>query len=68
MTTTKGLRATVRPPSTLRTPLFARQSRQITTLNSVFSESGDRSRWRRERGVTVISVLELIDQGRCRLM
>jgi len=39
MTTTKGFRASVRPPSALRTPLFARHSRQITTQKSVFSES-----------------------------
>jgi len=31
MTTTKGFRASAWPPSTLRTPLFARHSRQITT-------------------------------------
>jgi len=34
-------------------------SRQFTTLNSVFLESGDRSRWRRARRVTVISVLDI---------
>jgi len=38
-TTTKGFRLSARPLSTLRTPLFARHSRQTTTLNSVFSES-----------------------------
>jgi len=43
MTTTKGFRASARPPSALRTPLFARHSRQITTQKSVFSASGDRS-------------------------
>ena len=46
MTTTKGFRASALPPSTLRAPLFVRHSRQITTQKSVFSESGDRSRWR----------------------
>jgi hypothetical protein len=30
----------------LRTPLFARHSRQFTTHTNVLSESGDRSRWR----------------------
>jgi len=35
---------------------------------SVFLESGDRSRWRRARRVTMISVLELSDQGSWRLI
>jgi len=47
MTITKGFRAPARPPSALRTPLFARHSRQTTTQKSVFSESGDQSHWRR---------------------
>ena len=48
MTTEKGFRASARPPSALRTPSFARHSRQIATQKSVFSDSGDRShrRWR----------------------
>jgi hypothetical protein len=58
MTTTKGFRASAWPLSTLRTPLFARHYRHITTLNNVFSDSGDRNRWRRARIKTVISVLE----------
>jgi hypothetical protein len=37
MTAAKGFRASARPPSALRTPLFARLSRQITTQKSVFS-------------------------------
>jgi hypothetical protein len=59
---TKGFRALAWPPSTLRTPLFARHSRQIIIVNNVFSDSGDRSRWRRARNLTVISVPELLDQ------
>jgi len=46
MTAARGFRASARPPSALRTPLFARHSHQITTQKRVFSESGDRSHWR----------------------
>ena len=42
----EGIPRLGRPPSALRTPLFARHSRQITTQKSVFLESGDRSHWR----------------------
>jgi len=44
--TTKGFRASARPPPTPRTPMLARHSRQFTTQKSVFSESGDRRHWR----------------------
>ena len=63
MTTTKGFRASAWPPSALRTPLFARHSRQITTVNSGFSDSGDRSRWHRAQRETVISVPESLEYG-----
>jgi len=38
MTATKGFRASARPPSAIRTPLFAPHSRQDTTQKSVNSE------------------------------
>jgi len=68
MTTTKEFRASARPPWTLMTPLFVRHSRQITTLNRVFCESGDRSCWRSVRIMAAISALESLDQGSCRLI
>ena len=58
---TKEFRSSAWPPSKRRTPLFARHSRQITTPNSVFSGSGDRSRWRRARRVTLISHFRSLD-------